>query len=349
MDSVNNRSLFRRKSQAARDAVRRMGGVREPQGILASFPELMNVVMSRPARFQQGGDVAMEAFRQGMPEPSLGSQFAAIQAQSMRQPMDITATPTPRGRVEIPSVVDMVRRDLGDNEEAQAKFSEIIDTVSDPEASNEERQKVVTENFGAPNSPEGLRTVVSRITGQDVPASTTVDELNRAIAGVALGGAIGGPRSVAARISEALLTGLQAQRETAVGREQFEQQIAIAAARGTGEAPMGPEARDFRNPIDAYQAGVEAASRVSDFEIPEGMTREQFENEAGLRMVRNSYTPEQLVGTRFEGMSAPTTAAPAPAARPTLEQFLTAARQAPQNEGVSDEQLIEYYNQTYGG
>jgi hypothetical protein len=41
MENVNNRSLFRRKSQAARDKVRQMGMVREPQGILASFPELM--------------------------------------------------------------------------------------------------------------------------------------------------------------------------------------------------------------------------------------------------------------------------------------------------------------------
>ena len=43
MDSVNNRSLFRRRSQAARDKVRQMGRVQEPQGILASFQELMNV------------------------------------------------------------------------------------------------------------------------------------------------------------------------------------------------------------------------------------------------------------------------------------------------------------------
>ena len=34
---------------------------------------------------------------------------------------------------------------------------------------------------------------------------------------------------------------------------------------------------------------------------------------------------------------------------PTLEQFLARARQAPQNSGVSDEQLTDYYNRTYGG
>jgi hypothetical protein len=36
-------------------------------------------------------------------------------------------------------------------------------------------------------------------------------------------------------------------------------------------------------------------------------------------------------------------------AAPTLEQFLARARQAPQNSGVSDEQLTAYYNRTYGG
>jgi hypothetical protein len=36
-------------------------------------------------------------------------------------------------------------------------------------------------------------------------------------------------------------------------------------------------------------------------------------------------------------------------AAPTLEQFLVRARQAPQNSGVSDEQLTAYYNRTYGG
>jgi hypothetical protein len=43
MDNVNNRSLFRNRSGAAREKVRQMGRVREPQGILSAFPELMRV------------------------------------------------------------------------------------------------------------------------------------------------------------------------------------------------------------------------------------------------------------------------------------------------------------------
>lgn len=53
---------------------------------------------------------------------------------------------------------------------------------------------------------------------------------------------------------------------------------------------------------------------------------------------------EQVPGPR-RGAAAP--AAPAAGAAPTLEQFLAAARRS--NPGVSDQQLTDYYNRTYGG
>jgi hypothetical protein len=266
MDSVNNRSLFRRKSQAARDKVRQMGRVQEPQGILASFQELMNVagrdrtqnlmpqMMQQPARFQEGGDVSMEAFRQGAPEPSLGAQIAANPAFAGVTPVDISATPTPRARSSEGDVFAEVRAILGDNPEAQARADELKSGLSNPEATPEERQEAITSAAGVENTKDGLRSVVARLTGEEPSASATVDELNRAIAGVAMGGAIGGPRSVAARISEALLVGLQAQRETAMGREQFGQQLAVAQARakpdkvkGFLETPRGEAALEMYN------------------------------------------------------------------------------------------------------
>jgi len=235
MDSVNNRSLFRRKSQAARNKVREMGGIREPQGILAAFPELMSVagggrgpmpmqMQQPPVGFQMGGDVSLEPYNP---------------ARDMRQAVDITATPTPRERVEVPDIASLVRRNLGDNEEAQQRFTELENVLTDPEATNEDRKTAVTSAAGVENTRDGLRSVVSQITGRDIPASATVDELNKAIMGVALGGAIGGPRSVAERISQALLTGLDAQRQTAMGREQFEQQLSLEALRGSQEVPKG--------------------------------------------------------------------------------------------------------------
>jgi len=55
---------------------------------------------------------------------------------------------------------------------------------------------------------------------------------------------------------------------------------------------------------------------------------------------------EQAPGPR---RGAATPAAPAAGAAPTLEQFLAAARREPRNAGVSDQQLTDYYNRTYGG
>jgi hypothetical protein len=288
MDSVNNRSLFRRKSQAARDKVRQMGRVQEPQGILASFQELMNVagrdrtqnlmprMMQQPARFNQGGDIALEAYRQGAPEPSLGAQIAANPAFAGVTPVDITATPTPRAAVEVPDIATMVRNNLGDNPEAQEKFTQLEGALTNPDTSAEDRQKAITDAAGVENTKDGLRSVVSQITGREQPASATVDELNRAITGVALGGAIGGPRSVAARISEALLVGLQAQRETAAGRERFGQELAVAAAgrgRGSGVSPMEPyndavlatlRSIMTNNPGMSTDEAMEAAKRIVD-------------------------------------------------------------------------------------
>lgn len=324
MDNVNNRSLFRRKSQAARDKVRQMGMVREPQGILASFPELMMAagggqpMMQQPVRFQEGGDIALEALRQGAPEPSLGDQFTAISQQAMGQPVDITATPTPRTAVEVPDISTMVRTSLGDNPEAQEKFSELEGALTNPETTAEERKAAITSAAGVENTKDGLRSVVSQITGREQPASATVDELNRAITGVALGGAIGGPRSVAERISNALLVGLEAQRETAAGREAFEQRLAVAQAGASGEATPG---------FLETPRGEAAVDMFGKFMSPGNMTPDQ----AYARM--DQISPG--LGSELQAAMSGGAVSPTPASAPTAarspeetEQLLSMAREA---------------------
>jgi hypothetical protein len=325
-----------------------MGRVQEPQGILASFQELMNVagrdrtqnlmprMMQQPARFNQGGDIALEAYRQGAPEPSLGAQIAANPAFAGVTPVDITATPTPRAAVEVPDISTMVRSNLGDNPEAQARFTELETALTDPEASDEARQEAITSAAGVENTKDGLRSVVSQITGREQPASATVDELNRAITGVALGGAIGGPRSVAARISEALLVGLQAQRETAMGRERFGQELAVAQARakpdevkGFLETPRGEAAVElYQNFLQNQNMTPDAAYARMD-QISPGLGAE-------LKVAMSG------------GATAPATA-PAPAAAPTrtpeeVAQILQQAREAIAQErdrGAVEQMLID--------
>jgi hypothetical protein len=182
----------------------------------------------QPIRLNKGGDIALEARRQGLPEPSLGAQIAANPAFAGIRAVDITETPTPRGRSTEGDVLAEVRAILGENPEAQSRVDQLETTLSNPEATAEERQRAITTTAGVENDKEGLRSVVTDLTGEEPPANATVDELNRAIMGVSIGGAIGGPGSVAERISNAILQGLQVQRETAMGRELLESKIALA-------------------------------------------------------------------------------------------------------------------------
>jgi hypothetical protein len=208
----------------------------------------------QPIRLNQGGDIALEARRQGMPEPSLGAQIAANPAFAGVRAVDITEAPTPRGRSTEGDVLAEVRAILGENPEAQSRVDQLETTLSNPEATSEERQRAITTAAGVENDKEGLRSVVTDLTGEEPPANATVDELNRAIMGVSIGGAIGGPGSVAERISNAILQGLEVQRETAVGRERFGQELAVARAKakpdeikGFLETPRGEAA------IEMYQ------------------------------------------------------------------------------------------------
>lgn len=52
---------------------------------------------------------------------------------------------------------------------------------------------------------------------------------------------------------------------------------------------------------------------------------------------------------RAPNAAAPSGGAAAVTGTPTLAQFMQAARQAPQNQGISDEQLAAHYHRTYGG
>jgi len=171
MENVNNRSLFRNRSGAARDKVRQMGMVREPQGILSSFPELMNAAgRNRP----QNGMMQQPMMQPPMMQPQMMRMPQGMQQQPMMQPQrmemspmmqspmmqqqpptrfqdggavepsfmervgqnamlatgmsmptqrfDIAATPTPRARVEVPDISTLVKQQIGDNPEAQARL-----------------------------------------------------------------------------------------------------------------------------------------------------------------------------------------------------------------------------------
>jgi hypothetical protein len=122
-------------------------------------------MQQQPVQFQDGGDITLEALRQNAPEPSLGAQIAANPTFAAVQPVDITAAPTPRERVEVPDIATMVRANLGDNPEAQDKFSELEGALTDPETTDEQRKAAITSAAGVENTKDGCARLCPRSQG----------------------------------------------------------------------------------------------------------------------------------------------------------------------------------------
>jgi len=98
----------------------------------------------QPIRLNQGGDIALEARRKGLPEPSLGAQIAANPAFAGIRAVDITETPTPRGRSTEGDVLAEVRAILGDNPAAQARVNDLETTLTDPNATPDQQKQAIT-------------------------------------------------------------------------------------------------------------------------------------------------------------------------------------------------------------
>ena len=159
-----------------------------------------------------------------------------------------------------------------------------------------------------------LASVYASLTGDPAAYEKNIDELNRGIIGAAIGA--GTSARATENISKGLLVGLEAAKDTEERRvkEARALQLAELQARASEAKERGAsESRAYRNPVDAYQDAYQAVMNASemDLEIPEGMSREDYADQVAVDLIRRSYSPDQLVGSPFEGMSTPSSAAPA--------------------------------------
>jgi len=107
---------------------------------------------------------------------------------------------------------------LGGNIKAKEKLSTVEAALTSDSATEEEQLQAVTDAFGVENSKEGLQQI-SKYLDPGAKTSNKVDELLDSITGVAVGGAIGGDRSMAKRISDAMLVGLNKKLDVEKERE----------------------------------------------------------------------------------------------------------------------------------
>jgi len=209
---------------------------------------------------------------------------------------------------------------LQKGEEKRQKIFEAMDTEDEAKISD-----AVLEQAEVTPTDENKQDFARNVFGlEDV---NDIDEINRRIADVAISSAIGkGPDEFA----QAVLLGLQNYKQTASAR-------AAGASGGVGS-------RDYRNAKDAYQDAFTQAMGVSDTEIPEGMTKEQYATQFAETVVRRTYTPEQIAAAGITMGSMPSGGGKS---GPTLEEFLVEAQKI--NPDSTVEELTEFYTKRYGG
>ena len=178
-----------------------------------------------------------------------------------------------------------------------------------------------------------LAGIYANLTGDPAAYEKNIDALNRGIIGAAI--AAGTSPRATENIAKGMMVGLEAARETEERRVRDARALQLAqlqarAAEARGGAG-GVGSRDYRNPVDAYQDAYQSVMNAGEFDlqIPEGMTREDYADQVATDLILRSYTPDQLVGTPFEGVGG---AAPRPTggtgATQTEADVLQSAREA---------------------
>ena len=282
MDGVYNRKLFAKKSDEARNKLRQMGGVQPmaPQGggILASSPELMQAVaMRQPVVLPRSQAPAPMA--QPMPAPMTQMlppsqpipNIAGIQQGSAPRPAPRPMAPAPRPMAQKPGVAKfneggsaLANPYQGMPFDKAFEFGQTAITTEDPAklglpkgadmaapakmlenpeaAAAEIIKDVVPEDQQTGDTKKDLVKAAVSTGIESVPAEAEIDQLNRAIFGAKLAGAISGsyvnPQTgqeirptLGARMSQAAVEGLAVERETA--QRRAEQEAALAQARAT--------------------------------------------------------------------------------------------------------------------
>ena len=166
--------------------------------------------------------------------------------------VDITETPVPR--VTPAAVIEELNKNpaIQENPQLQETTKRLGAAVTSDKVSNKDKAALVAGAVTGASSKEARAKALEQMTGQKVAKGTEVDQINQSIAQAVLGGAIGGPGSVAERIADAMVKGLSLKRETAVKREDqaMALQVALAKAKGGGakswlDTPEGKQAADL--------------------------------------------------------------------------------------------------------
>ena len=282
--------------------------------MMGQAPTMGQSPMPQPIGYEDGGPVLATGFSMLNTPASLPSLVLEKFLKSPKA-VDVTA---PAGTVRDPSgpanssPAEAIAADI------VAKAEDLASKV-DTTAPEDIGKEIVNTAASKGIEPSGdlkfdLASIYERMTGDSSGYESNIDELNRGIIGAAIGA--GTSARATENISQGLLVGLQAAKATEERRAGDEQAI-NAALLGASLKPGsgGTQARDYRSPTDAYQDAYQSVMGMSEYDLPTDangapVDRKAYATEQAQRIVLESYTPEQLRGTPFEGLSASPDAAP---------------------------------------
>jgi hypothetical protein len=254
-----------------------------------------------------------------------------------------TSRPNPNRGIGIgPSTIDISKpagsyqSEVGLSPSVVQKAEELATKVD--EQSPEDTAQEILDTAAAEGGQEqtgdtqsDLAAIYASLTGDPAAYEKNIDALNRGIIGAAIGA--GTSARATENISKGMLVGLEAARDTEERRVRDSRALQLAQleaqAAASRKASDDNGSRAYRNPVDAYQDAYQSVMNAGemDLEIPEGMSREDYADQVALDLIRRSYSPGQLVGSPFEGMSAPA-ATGAEGSTQTEEDVLNSARAA---------------------
>jgi hypothetical protein len=232
-----------------------------------------------------------------------------------------------------------------------------IDTASPEEVATDIVETVVEEPTG--DLQFDLAKTLEEMTGDLSAYEKDIDTLNRGIIGAAI--AAGTSARATENIAKGLLVGMESVKATeerraadarALQLKALEVRAAEQAAR-EAETKAGEKARieaeaklaeDVRSAYSRARDSIIESGINNVGKLPEGMTLTQYAESFGRSQAEATYGKEAvdaILGTP---------AAPA-SGTPTLEQYMEAVRQHPNNKGrtITDEELTESYNRKYRG
>lgn len=355
---INNADLFGASQRSARDKLETMGGIqRNPRGILASSPELMQAAAPRPmAPAPMTPPPMMPMVQPALPQVPMQTtvapmvqqapvqqQQAPVQQQASMNPMqqapikleeggsisdfipkDVTQSPTiaPMTKFQLAmfglgsDIYEKVLGKYGSEEKAEDEAVKKRDKIKKVAEKTDDSVAIANEVMLASEvepTDENKKDFAANVFGLE--NVNDIDAINDRIAKVAIASTIGGGTQGTDKFARAVLLGLQNYKQT-------------AAARASGGAG-GEKARQEFLYNDVFRKTYETAIEQNP-QDPNGAL-------AQAKQAAQQAAPAAPSALQGGGNSRSV----------TLEQFLEAAK--PENPDTPVEELIKYYNETYGG